>query len=150
MILFFKLGEKNFNWIDYCGEDKQLLRSCSAVLDAENAEDLMMTFESTQVIWKFSDTHKMISSAAASASVVSEQQEESPSLDIPSAPSLSRASSTQSGVYMAIERFPVELIAAGGNTAVTNSNRNRFVNEWSRMQSLNGAEDSIAAIRKGH
>lgn len=58
----------SFNWIDYCGQDKQLLKSCASILDAPNAADLMMYFESSRALYDVSKQD--ITSTAASLGLI--------------------------------------------------------------------------------
>jgi hypothetical protein len=129
-------GETVFNWLDYCCSDAQLIRSCASILEAPDAQDLMLTFEGTQSIWKSNVARVGAVENAATG-------DDAP----PGAPSLTRAPS--SSVYVAVEKVSVELIPGGADTVVNNANRNKFVKLLAKMHCLNGCEDSIAAIRRG-
>lgn len=66
------LGDKptDFNWVDFCGDDKQLFNSCSTILGEEKVEDLQMNFESTTSIYHVSKVDALNGETSAGISAV--------------------------------------------------------------------------------
>lgn len=142
-------GETRFNWVDFCGSDKTLLRSCANLLYQDDVASLMMTFQASRTTWV------QRTDALASESNVND------SLPPPAAgPALQRsASSSESGAgsssggggpIMVAVPVDVDLIENGSEVEVTKDNVLRFVNLMTKLKCLNGSEDSIAAIRAGN
>ena len=125
---------KDFNWIDLCGEDKQLLNSCASILDSPNVEELQMFFESVSTVYH-------VSKLEVAADITCE---------IPPSPSLQRApSSVSGGLSVSVTKNDVELVVDGSKKLVTNENRGKFVQLYAEMACLNGCIDSIMAMRRG-
>jgi hypothetical protein len=137
------IGENRFNWVDFCGADQTLLRSCANLLYQNDVDSLMLTFQSTRSDWVPRPEAPTAGTSALDAATAPI-----------GGPTLQRGTSSSEGgsaaaASMVAVPVAVDLVEGGSEIEVTKDNVLHFVNLMTKLKCLNGCEDSIAAISAG-